>query len=88
MMSSLSFIVSAVLTLFMLQSLDNVNMLNVINLTPNVTTISKIYVKKQTLMENPYIGKKNVSVSNELKLLTNSSGISTEPNKNAKESAI
>ena len=87
-MSSLTFIISAVFTLFMLQSLDNVNMVNVINLTPNVTTISKIDVKKQSLMENPYIGKKNVSVLNELKLLTNSSSVSNEPNKNAKESAI
>jgi hypothetical protein len=88
MMSSLTFIISAILTLFMLQTLDDVHVLNVFNLTPKVSDVSKINVNKQSVIENPYVGKKNVGISNELKLLTNSSGISSKANDNAKESAI
>jgi hypothetical protein len=87
-MSSLTFIISAILTLFMLQTLDDVHVLNALDLTPNVSDVSKINLNKQSVIENPYVGKKKASTPNELKLLTNSSGISSQSNDDAKESVI
>jgi hypothetical protein len=87
-MSSLTFIISAILTLFMLQTLDDVHVLNALDLTPIVSDVSKINLNKQSVIENPYVGKKKAGTPNELKLLTNSSGLSSQSNDDAKESVI